>query len=117
MSRIAIRKYDEVRVAEEIVSILPGEITRTTSDKDAVRFAIRGADLKLRSVVFRRESLRALIEDPAFDVKIEYLQRDLSNSASRRAEYRYPRTFRSEAHTAASRRRGLVIPFPLASIF
>lgn len=118
MSRIAIKHYDETQVADEIVRVLPAEITRTTSDSGSIRFAVRGDGMKLRTIVFRRESLRRLIEDPAFAVKIEYLQRDLVQSAGRRAEYRYPRTFvPAAARTSRANRRALPIPFPLASLF
>jgi len=84
----------EMRVAEEIVSVLPGgSFMRVCSDeRDAIRFAVRASGLKLRSVILSRASLRRLIEDPARDVKIEYLQRDLLRSAKRRGEFNYPRT-------------------------
>lgn len=83
----------ELRVAEEIVSVLPaGSFMRCCSDeRDAVRYAVRFAGLKLKSVVLSRASLRRLIDDPARAVKIEYLQRDLLRSASRRGEFSYPR--------------------------
>jgi hypothetical protein len=83
----------ELRVAEEIVSVLPaGSFMRVCSDdRAAIRFAVRSKDLKLRSVVLSRASLRKLINDPAREVKIEYLQRDLASSAKRRGEFRYPR--------------------------
>jgi len=83
----------ELQVAEEIVSVLPGgSFMRICSDeRDIVRYAIRSNDLKLRTVVLRRESLRRLVDDPARDVKIEYLRRDLIRSSTRRSEFRYPR--------------------------
>lgn len=83
----------ELRVAEEIVSVLPaGSFMRVCMDAtDAIRFAVRSNGLKLRSIVLCRASLRRLMQDPARDVKIEYLQRDLANSATRRGEFRYPR--------------------------
>ena len=118
MSRLAIRHYDEARVAEEIVRILQAEITRSASDHDTISYAVRGANLKLRSVVFRRESLRKLIEDPACSIKIEYLQRDLEQSAGRRVEFSYPRKFNASVRrTSRANRRAFPIPFPLASIF
>jgi hypothetical protein len=83
----------ELRVAEEIVGVLPGgTFMRVCSDeREIVRYAVRADGLKLRTVVLSRESLRRLLEDPARDVKIEYLQRDLLRSARRRGEFRYPR--------------------------
>jgi len=83
----------ELRVAEEIVSVLPsGSFMRVCSDeRDAIRYAVRTNDLKLRTVVLSRASLRKLVDDPAGAVKVEYLQRDLLRSAKRRSEFNYPR--------------------------
>jgi hypothetical protein len=89
------RKNDEIRIAEEIVSVLPGVVARACSaDRETIRYSVRAADLKLSSVVLSRASLRRLIEDPAREVKIEYLRRDLASSARRRAEFQYPRLHR-----------------------
>ena len=81
------------RLAQEIVSVLPqGSTARVCADEgEALRFVVNGDGLKLRSIVLDRESLQRLTSDPARDVKIEYLQRDLATSAGRRAEFRYPR--------------------------
>ena len=83
----------ELRLAEQIVSILPaGSVMRVCSeDRDTIRFAVRASELKLREVVLSRASLRRLIDDPAGAVKVEYLQRDLGRSARRRSDFRYPR--------------------------
>lgn len=88
---------DETRIAQQIVSVLPsGSIARLCcDDAETVRFAVRGDGLKLRSIVLNRESLRRLATDPARDVKIEYLQRDLASTAARRTEFRYPRLSRT----------------------
>lgn len=84
---------DETRVAEEIVSVLPaGSVARACSvDRNTIRFAVRNDGLKLTTVVLRRASLRRLLADAQRAVKIEYLQRDLLRTASRRAEFIYPR--------------------------
>lgn len=88
-------KYDETRLAEEIVSVLPAGVARACSDdRDAIRFAVRGEGMKLRSIVLDRRSLRKLAGDPARSVKIEYLQRDLIGSSQQRTEFRYPRLVR-----------------------
>ena len=82
---------DENRIAEEIVSVLPADIARSCSpEKNMVRYTVVAEGLKLRTIVFSRESLRRLLEDPARDVKIEYLQRDLLSTAAWRSEFRYP---------------------------
>lgn len=87
-----MNKLDETRIAEEIVSVLPAGIARACSpDRDSVRYSVRAAGMKLRTIVLKRSSLRRLAEDPQRAVKIEYLQRDLLASAERRAEFRYPR--------------------------
>jgi hypothetical protein len=87
---------EETRIAQEIVSVLPenSAVRICSDDADTVRFAVSGNGLKLRSVVFSRESLRRLLSDPARQVKIEYLQRDLAAGAARRTEFRYPRLSR-----------------------
>ncbi len=83
---------DESRIAEEIVSVLPADIVRACSpEKHTLRFSVRADGMKLKSIVLDRASLRRLAEDPARAVKIEYLQRDLLESAARRGEFRYPR--------------------------
>jgi len=105
-------KIDETRIAEEIVSVLPAGIARACSpDRDSIRYSVRGGDgMKLRTIVLRRSSLRKLAEDAARSVKIEYLQRDLLASATRRAEFRYPRL----SHFLQVRR--LAFGMPIASV-
>ena len=85
-------KYDESRIAEEIVSVLPAGVARACSpEKDTIRYTVRAAGMKLHTIVLRRSSLRRLMLDPAREVKIDYLKRDLLESAARRGEFRYPR--------------------------
>jgi hypothetical protein len=85
-------KTDETRMAEEIVSILPAGVARQFSaERDAIRYAVRADGMRLRTIVLSRASLRRLVDDPARDVKVEYLQRDLLEAATRRSEFRYPR--------------------------
>lgn len=95
------------RLAEEILGVLPeGSVARACSDDPAtIRFAVRSAGLKLRAVVLNRSSLRRLVSDPARDIKIEYLKRDLLRSATRRAEYVYPRPARLASRAEAERAR------------
>ncbi|MGA8810654.1 MAG: hypothetical protein WB973_22500 [Thermoanaerobaculia bacterium] len=88
----AIKTTDEARLAEEIVGTLEADAVRVCSDdRDSIRFSIRAAGMKLRSIVLRRWALRRLLNDPAGPVKIEYLQRELRTAASQRIEYAYPR--------------------------
>lgn len=83
---------DENRIAEEIMSVLPAGVARACSpEKHTIRYSVGGEELKLRTIVFNRESLRRLLEDPARDVKVEYLKRDLLASATQLREFRYPR--------------------------
>jgi hypothetical protein len=97
---------EETRLAQEIMSVLPaGSVARVCSDdRDSVHFAVSNSRLKLRTVVFDRESLRRLQSDPAGAVKIEYLQRDLVRSAIHRAEFRYPRISRMFGTASRARR-------------
>lgn len=86
------KTYDETRMAEEIINILPSGVAREcSSERDAIRYAVRAEGMRLRTIVLSRPSLRRLIEDPAREVKVEYLQRDLIRSAEHRSEFRYPR--------------------------
>ena len=48
------------------------------------------ASLSDSTIVFIRESLRRLINDPLRVIKVEYLQRDLLRNAGRRGDFRYP---------------------------
>ena len=86
------KSYDETQIAEEIVSVLPSGVARELSaDRDLLRFSVRGEGMKLRKITLRRSSLCRLAADPARDVKIDYLRRDLATAATQREEYRYPR--------------------------
>ena len=87
------KTIDDVRIAEEIVSVLPaGSVARVCSDdRETIRYAVRNAAMKLTTVVFSRASLRRLLEDCQRAIKIEYLRRDLVRNAQRKGEYRYPR--------------------------
>lgn len=109
MSTIENKNYDETRIAEEIVSVLPEGVVRALStDRRSIRFAVRAEGLKLRTIVLNRASLRRLIDDPLRAVKMEYLQRDLLASVNR-AEFRYPRANRIAQHLAAKLRLPLSI--------
>ena len=90
--RTQTMKYDESRIAEEIVSVLPAGVARACSpERTSIRYAVRGEGMKLRTIVLNRDSLRRLVDDPHRDVKIEYLRRDLLRSADHRSEFSYPR--------------------------
>lgn len=83
---------EETKLAEEIVGMLDADAVRVCSDdRDAIRFSLRAAGMKLRSIVLRRWALRRLLNDPAGPVKIEYLQRELRRAAGQRIEFAYPR--------------------------
>jgi hypothetical protein len=101
------RMIDETRIAEEIVSVLPAGVARACSpDRDSIRYSVRSDDMRLRTIVLRRTSLKKLAEDPNRAVKIEYLQRDLLAQAAKRAEFRYPRL----SHFVQVRRMALGMP-------
>ena len=83
---------DETKLAEEIVSAVGRDVVRVCSDdRESLRFAVRAAALKLRTIVLSRASLRRLLLDPLADVKIAYLKRDLKRAAQQRIEYVFPR--------------------------
>ena len=99
---------DENRIAEEIMSVLPADVARACSpEKHTIRYTVRDEELKLRTIVFSRASLRRLLEDDARDVKVEYLRRDLLASATRLREFRYPRL---HVHMAFPRRFAVELP-------
>ena len=105
------KTLDETRIAEEIVSVLPAGVARELSpEKDMLRFSVRGEGMKLRTIVLRRASLRRLACDPAREVKIDYLRRELAQAATRRSEFRYPRPL---LHVRPH--RAFPFAFPLAS--
>jgi len=88
----AIKTAEETKLAEAIVGALDADSVRVCSDdRDSIRFSIRAAGMKLRSIVLRRWALRRLLSDPAGAVKVEYLQRELRTAATQRVEYAYPR--------------------------
>jgi hypothetical protein len=88
----ATKTMDETKLADEIVGVLDPAVVRACSEvRDAIRYAVRGKSLKLRSILLRRDALRRLLTDPARAVKIEYLRRDLLRAAMHRIEFRYPR--------------------------
>jgi hypothetical protein len=107
-------KYDESRIAEAIVSVLPAGVARACcAERDSIRYAVRGEGMKLRTIILCRRSLRKLIDDPARDVKIEYLQRDLLQTAARRTEFCYPRPHVAPAFSA---KKMFAMKLPLVSL-
>jgi hypothetical protein len=102
---------DESRIAEEIVSVLPADIVRACSpEKHTIRYSVRADGMKLKTIVFSRESLRRLLDDPQRTIKIEYLQRDLLDNASRRKDFRYPRLHIHAGRPFLPRRFALELP-------
>ncbi len=87
-------------LAEEIVSVFATR--RVRSMPDAIRYLVREASMKLRSIVLDRRSLGHLLRDHDRDVKVEYLQRDLLRCAEQSTEYRYPRPRRHLASFTTS---------------
>ena len=88
----AMKMMDETRLAKEIVAVLPeGAIRLCSADRNAIRYAVRSSELRLRTVVLHRQALRRLLHDRDGLVKIEYLRRDLIRSAETRSEFIYPR--------------------------
>ncbi len=95
------QKIDETKLADEIVGVLDPAVVRVCSEvRGAIRYAVRGKSLKLRSILLRRDALRRLLTDPAGSVKIEYLKRDLLRAAMHRIEFRYPHLTRTRVETA-----------------
>ena len=89
---MSTKPIDEAKLAEEIVGVVGQDVVRVCSDdRETLRFSIRSAALKLRSIVLNRASLRRLLLDPLGEVKIAYLKRDLRRAASQRSEYVFPR--------------------------
>jgi sugar-specific transcriptional regulator TrmB len=83
-------------VARLILGVIPTQVEVQSEDKDVIRYRIRrGFGWKLSRVVFSKASLNKLARDPKRDIKIEYLRRDIVNTATQRNEYRYPRNLAS----------------------
>ena len=103
--KTTIKTMDETKLAAEIVGVLDPAVVRVCSEvRDAIRYAVRGKSLKLRTIFLLRDALRRLISDPSSAVKIEYLKRDLLRSAIHRTEYRYPRSTAESGRLARSGR-------------
>ncbi len=95
------RKFDENAIAEVIVSVLPAGVAREfSSERDTIRYAVRGEGIKLKKIVLNRDSLRKLADDPAGPVKIEYLQRDLLAAATQRGGVPVPAAAAARGHEA-----------------
>jgi hypothetical protein len=91
-----MKKMDVAKLADEIIGVLDPAVVRACSeDRDAIRYAVRGKSLKLRTILLRRDALRRLLTDPARSVKVEYLKRDLLRAAFHRTEFRYPHLTRA----------------------
>jgi len=80
-----------------IVRVLPHSAGARVAQDDAEVIAIELPDRKgerLRRALFSRAAVGELLADASREVKVEYLQREISQAArSRRHEYRYPRHF------------------------
>jgi hypothetical protein len=104
-ARSTTKATDETKLAEEIVGVVGGDVVRVCSDdRDSLRFAIRSAALKLRSIVLNRASLRRLLLDPAGEVKIAYLKRDLRRAAQQQVEYVFPKAVEKSAKSALAKK-------------
>jgi len=89
---MSTKVIDETKLAEEIVGVVGEDVVRVCSDdRESMRFAVRSAAMKLRSIVLNRDSLRRLLLDPIGEVKIAYLKRDLRRATLQRSEYVFPR--------------------------
>jgi|SRR5581483_3390924 len=85
------RPNEETRLANEIVGVLdPAALRACSAGREAIRYAVRAEELKLRTIVFGRDALRRLLSDPSGSVKVEYLKRELLRCSTRRTEYSYP---------------------------
>jgi len=83
-------------VARLILGVIPTQVEVQSEDGDVIRYRVRrGFGWKLAFIVFSKASLLKLARDPKRDVKIEYLRRDIVNTATQRREYRYPRNLAS----------------------
>lgn len=83
-------------VARMILGAIPTQVEVQSEDREVIRYRVRrGFGWKLSAVIFSKASLLKLANDPKRDVKIEYLRRDILNSATQRLVYRYPRNLAS----------------------
>lgn len=83
----------EIEMAREVVAPI-ADVARpdcVAEEDGTIRVQLRAAPgWRLSSIIFSREGLRRLWEDPNRDVKVEYLQKDIARMARTRREYRYP---------------------------
>lgn len=101
---MSTKAVDETKLAEEIVGVVGQDVVRVCSDdRESLRFAVRSAAMKLRTIVLNRASLRRLLLDPLGEVKIAYLKRDLRRAIGQRSEYIFPRKSAIAKVTAEAR--------------
>src|SRR3954452_6917022 len=83
---------DETKLADEIVQVLPeGAIRVCSADREAIRYAVRSRELKLRTIILGRHALRRLLHDPDGAVKVKSLNRALLRRPGPRNHSTYPR--------------------------
>jgi hypothetical protein len=78
-------------VARLIVGVIPTQVELHSEDANVIRYRVRrGFGWRLSTVILEKRALLRLASDPQRDIKLEYLRRDLLNSAAERREFRYP---------------------------
>lgn len=91
MSAMPVSVSEEMMVAERLLSRLAPDCGEVIADNDRViAFRLRKNGWKLSKLVMSRDSLRRLVHDDQQPVKLDYLVRDISRVAARRASYLYP---------------------------
>lgn len=80
-------------VARQIVGVIPTQVEFHSEDAKSIRYRVRrGFGWRLSSVVLDKQCLLRLASDPQREIKIEYLRREIVDSATHRREFRYPRS-------------------------
>lgn len=91
MGALAENRSLELALAAELVEGLAPDTVETRVERDRILVRVRKQGWKLTQLIFSAESLRRLAHDRNRDVKIEYLEREITELAQQRKTYAYPR--------------------------
>jgi hypothetical protein len=97
MSALPMMQTDEMMIAEQLLRrIAPESGELVCHDDRVVAFRVRKDGWRLSKLIFSKESLRKLVHDPLQRLKLDWLVRDIAQSAVRRQSYVYPYRLRFE---------------------
>jgi hypothetical protein len=95
MSAMPVVTSEEMRVAEQLLARIAPERGELVCDDDHIlSFRVSRDGWRLSRLIFSRQSLRKLADDPMGRVKLDWLAHDITRSATRRRSYVFPNRLR-----------------------